>query len=102
MWCYAKLVSQDAIDELRYYYRSLQYPVCVLPNGQVVILQNSQLSGQPSTTTDNSLVSSFLMDLAYSVLCYLEDGDDCPDSCEFWRMTTWPFGSTHTGYWRDR
>lgn len=80
VWCYARLVSQDAIDELRYYYESLQYPIAILPNGQVVILDNSQLSGQPSTTTDNSIVSSFLMDLAYSVLCYMEDGYELNDA----------------------
>ena len=73
-------MSEDDIAELRYYYKALQYPIVILPNGQVVILDNSQLSGQPSTTTDNSIVSSFLMDLAYSVLCYLEDGHDLTDT----------------------
>jgi hypothetical protein len=76
VWCFAKLVSADSIEELRYYYDSLQYPIVILPNGQVVILENAQLSGQPSTTTDNSLVSSFLMDLAYSILCYVDDGHE--------------------------
>lgn len=80
VWCYAKYVSEDDIAELRYYYKALQYPIVILPNGQVVILDNSQLSGQPSTTTDNSIVSSFLMDLAYSVLCYLEDGHDLTEA----------------------
>jgi len=73
LWACDSSVSSADKEELRYYYDSLQELMVVLPNGQVVFLDNGQISGQPSTTTDNSVVSAFMLDLAFSVIAWSND-----------------------------
>jgi len=70
LWAFDSSVTDEEKKELKYYYNSLQELLVVLPNGQVVNLDNGQISGQPSTTTDNSVVSSFMLDLAFSVIAW--------------------------------
>jgi len=72
-WAMDSSVSKEYLDELKYYYDSLGNIVCILPNGQVVRLHNGQISGQPSTTTDNSIIASFILDLAFSVIAWSQE-----------------------------
>lgn len=74
LWAFSPEVSDEDRAELRFYYDDLQQMHVVLPNGQVVLLDCGQPSGQPSTTTDNSIIAAFLIDLAFSVLAHYQDG----------------------------
>jgi hypothetical protein len=75
LWAFTPYVGDASREELKYFYESMIRPLCLLPNGQVVYFDNGQLSGQPSTTTDNSIVCSFLLDLAFSMMYHFKEGD---------------------------
>lgn len=74
MYRFSCLRDSDKTDEnfRRYcwYVSNLIYKLCLLPNGEVCLIDKGNPSGQISTTTDNIMVNTFLTAFELSFLYY--------------------------------